>query len=298
MWNPFCPFCPFCPYDSSDFAVLLEHCTIFLFKAQAHECIFEKSLLDNRKSVIIAKVAAQVVDYYNVLLRALDNEATLRMPGMEGFKVRPLLESPFKLRIWSSLKRAVLVWFALLDIEVGYSIHSAIDWLIEWLLLLSIVWFFVWLIDWLILRSIDWLIDWLVWFSLVVCTGFHPASVAGTQSGLLPGHGVLPYGMAVGRGQEMGRGDWILESGPSRVGYMQENRQSWYLERGGVALGACLCRSGCIYSSALLIQQLYSPCRWTRIKNMIFVWICSTRETTSAQWRRRLSETLCAKSTD
>ncbi|KAL3280960.1 hypothetical protein HHI36_004185 [Cryptolaemus montrouzieri] len=32
--------------------------------AQAQECILEKSMMDNRKATIIAKVAAQVVDYY------------------------------------------------------------------------------------------------------------------------------------------------------------------------------------------------------------------------------------------
>lgn len=33
-------------------------------QAQAQECILEKSMLDNRKSSITAKIAAQVVDYY------------------------------------------------------------------------------------------------------------------------------------------------------------------------------------------------------------------------------------------
>ena len=47
----------------------------------------EKSLLDNRKSSIIAKVAAQVVEFYRECLKTLDNEATMRMPGMDNFKV-------------------------------------------------------------------------------------------------------------------------------------------------------------------------------------------------------------------
>ncbi|OQV15126.1 Tyrosine-protein phosphatase non-receptor type 23 [Hypsibius exemplaris] len=84
---------PQMPSFDQSYDVLSFYITLML--AQAHECILEKSLLDNRKSIIIAKVSAQVVDYYNVLLRALDNEATLRMPGMEGFKdfiPRQLLE--------------------------------------------------------------------------------------------------------------------------------------------------------------------------------------------------------------
>lgn len=41
--------------------------------AQAQECILEKSMLDNRKATIIAKVAVQVVDYYKKSLNILSN---------------------------------------------------------------------------------------------------------------------------------------------------------------------------------------------------------------------------------
>lgn len=41
--------------------------------AQAQECILEKSMLDNRKATIIAKVAVQVVDYYRQALLTLQN---------------------------------------------------------------------------------------------------------------------------------------------------------------------------------------------------------------------------------
>lgn len=41
--------------------------------AQAQECILEKSMLDNRKATIIAKVAVQVVDYYKQALLTLQN---------------------------------------------------------------------------------------------------------------------------------------------------------------------------------------------------------------------------------
>lgn len=46
--------------------------------AQAQECILEKSMLDNRKAVIIAKVGVQVVDYYHQALN------TLQTGGDEG----------------------------------------------------------------------------------------------------------------------------------------------------------------------------------------------------------------------
>ncbi|PSN50877.1 hypothetical protein C0J52_12740 [Blattella germanica] len=40
--------------------------------AQAQECILEKSMMDNRKATIIAKVAVQIVDYYNLALNVLE----------------------------------------------------------------------------------------------------------------------------------------------------------------------------------------------------------------------------------
>ncbi|KAL1124574.1 hypothetical protein AAG570_001198 [Ranatra chinensis] len=47
--------------------------------AQAQECILEKSMTDNRKATINARVAAQIVDYYNMALNAL-----LQGPSEEG----------------------------------------------------------------------------------------------------------------------------------------------------------------------------------------------------------------------
>ncbi|GIY93433.1 tyrosine-protein phosphatase non-receptor type 23 [Caerostris extrusa] len=41
---------------------------INIMLAQAQECILEKSMLDNRKSSITAKIAVQVVDYYKCAL--------------------------------------------------------------------------------------------------------------------------------------------------------------------------------------------------------------------------------------
>ncbi|GAB6024218.1 hypothetical protein CHUAL_008917 [Chamberlinius hualienensis] len=40
---------------------------------QAQECILEKSMLDNRKSTIVAKISAQIVDYYKEAIKILDN---------------------------------------------------------------------------------------------------------------------------------------------------------------------------------------------------------------------------------
>ncbi|XP_033207497.1 tyrosine-protein phosphatase non-receptor type 23 isoform X2 [Belonocnema kinseyi] len=41
--------------------------------AQAQECILEKSMLDNRKPSIVAKVARQIVDYYDIAFNTLEN---------------------------------------------------------------------------------------------------------------------------------------------------------------------------------------------------------------------------------
>ncbi|GAV04367.1 hypothetical protein RvY_14655 [Ramazzottius varieornatus] len=84
---------PQMPTFDLSFDVLTFYITLMM--AQAQECILEKSLLDNRKHSIIAKVAAQVVEFYRICLKTLDSEATMRMPGMDNFKEfipRQLLE--------------------------------------------------------------------------------------------------------------------------------------------------------------------------------------------------------------
>ncbi|XP_062385191.1 tyrosine-protein phosphatase non-receptor type 23b [Sardina pilchardus] len=45
---------------------------INLMLAQAQECLLEKSLLDNRKSFLIARICAQVVDYYKQCVKTLE----------------------------------------------------------------------------------------------------------------------------------------------------------------------------------------------------------------------------------
>lgn len=75
---------------SHDFLSFLVH----IMMAQAQECILEKSMLDNKKSSITAKVAAQVCDYYDsaqlVLSFAnassLGNNAIMDMVGSRLFK--------------------------------------------------------------------------------------------------------------------------------------------------------------------------------------------------------------------
>ena len=37
-------------------------------KGQAQECVLEKSIIDNRKHTINAKVSAQIIDYYKIAL--------------------------------------------------------------------------------------------------------------------------------------------------------------------------------------------------------------------------------------
>lgn len=62
----------------SQFVILLLPTEMVLYMqhvclAQAQECILEKSMLDNRKATIIAKVAVQVVDYYKQALTVLQS---------------------------------------------------------------------------------------------------------------------------------------------------------------------------------------------------------------------------------
>lgn len=58
--------------------------------AQAQECILEKSLADNRKSGIVAKVTAQIVCYYNAAYTALlnvgDDGSVSDIVGTKNFK--------------------------------------------------------------------------------------------------------------------------------------------------------------------------------------------------------------------
>lgn len=52
-----------------------------LMLGQAQECLLEKSMLDNRKSFLVARISAQVVDYYKEACRALENPETASLLG-------------------------------------------------------------------------------------------------------------------------------------------------------------------------------------------------------------------------
>ncbi|XP_039534811.1 tyrosine-protein phosphatase non-receptor type 23b isoform X2 [Pimephales promelas] len=58
---------------SSDMSGQALSIKISLMLAQAQECLLEKTLLDNRKSHLIAKICARVCDYYKDCMRLLDN---------------------------------------------------------------------------------------------------------------------------------------------------------------------------------------------------------------------------------
>lgn len=51
------------------------------FQAQAQECILEKSLVDSRKSTIVAKVAAQIVTYYEQCIKVLEKQSVEEIVG-------------------------------------------------------------------------------------------------------------------------------------------------------------------------------------------------------------------------
>ncbi|KAG5265147.1 hypothetical protein AALO_G00261920 [Alosa alosa] len=54
---------------------------INLMLAQAQECLLEKSLLDNRKSFLIARICAQVADYYKQCVKTLEAADSLSVLG-------------------------------------------------------------------------------------------------------------------------------------------------------------------------------------------------------------------------
>ncbi|XP_057211388.1 tyrosine-protein phosphatase non-receptor type 23b [Triplophysa rosa] len=58
---------------SSDMNSQTLQINISLMLAQAQECLLEKTLLDNRKSHLVAKICAQVCDYYKDCLRVLEH---------------------------------------------------------------------------------------------------------------------------------------------------------------------------------------------------------------------------------
>ncbi|XP_075779125.1 tyrosine-protein phosphatase non-receptor type 23 isoform X3 [Pelodiscus sinensis] len=66
---------------SVDMSHQILNLNINLMLGQAQECLLEKSMLDNRKSFLVARISAQVVDYYKEACRALENSDTAALLG-------------------------------------------------------------------------------------------------------------------------------------------------------------------------------------------------------------------------
>nr|XP_033787812.1 tyrosine-protein phosphatase non-receptor type 23 [Geotrypetes seraphini] len=66
---------------SVDMSNQILNLNINLMLGQAQECLLEKSMLDNRKSFLVARISAQVVDYYKEACRALENSETASLLG-------------------------------------------------------------------------------------------------------------------------------------------------------------------------------------------------------------------------
>uniref|UniRef100_A0A3B3QIR0 Tyrosine-protein phosphatase non-receptor type 23 n=1 Tax=Paramormyrops kingsleyae TaxID=1676925 RepID=A0A3B3QIR0_9TELE len=70
---------------SHSFSVDMSHqilnLNINLMLGQAQECLLEKSMLDNRKSFLVARISAQVVDYYREACWTLENSDTASLLG-------------------------------------------------------------------------------------------------------------------------------------------------------------------------------------------------------------------------
>jgi hypothetical protein len=47
---------------------ILNRFVLAIIKAQAQECVLEKSIIDQRKTSINAKISAQIIDYYKIAL--------------------------------------------------------------------------------------------------------------------------------------------------------------------------------------------------------------------------------------
>ncbi|XP_038611379.1 tyrosine-protein phosphatase non-receptor type 23 [Tachyglossus aculeatus] len=66
---------------SVDMSHQILNLNVNLMLGQAQECLLEKSMLDNRKSFLVARISAQVVDYYKEACRALESSETASLLG-------------------------------------------------------------------------------------------------------------------------------------------------------------------------------------------------------------------------
>uniref|UniRef100_A0A673L4V5 Tyrosine-protein phosphatase non-receptor type 23-like n=1 Tax=Sinocyclocheilus rhinocerous TaxID=307959 RepID=A0A673L4V5_9TELE len=105
---------------SHNFSVDMSHqilnLNINLMLGQAQECLLEKSMLDKRKSFLVARISAQVVDYYKEACRALENSETASMLG----KIQ---------KDWKKLVQMKIYYFAAIA-HVAY-LQSSLDKLSE-----------------------------------------------------------------------------------------------------------------------------------------------------------------------
>ncbi|XP_063041171.1 tyrosine-protein phosphatase non-receptor type 23b [Engraulis encrasicolus] len=76
---------------SSDMSTSTLSVYINLMLAQAQECLLEKSLLDNRKSFLIARICAQVSEYYKQCVKAMDASESGCVLGKKEKECRKLI---------------------------------------------------------------------------------------------------------------------------------------------------------------------------------------------------------------
>ena len=73
-------------HEHSDNTKLGLH-TVLLVQAQAQECILEKSMIDSRKNTITAKVSAQVVEFYRLSIKNLNQCNSEQIINSRSYKV-------------------------------------------------------------------------------------------------------------------------------------------------------------------------------------------------------------------
>ena len=57
-----------------------------LIQGQAQECLLEKSMQDNRKSSLVSRISMQVIDYYRLALRGLEDSNISSLMGSRRSK--------------------------------------------------------------------------------------------------------------------------------------------------------------------------------------------------------------------
>ena len=73
-------------HKRSDNTKLSLHTVLFV-QAQAQECILEKSMIDSRKNTITAKVSAQVVEFYRLSIKNLNQCNSEQIINSRSYKV-------------------------------------------------------------------------------------------------------------------------------------------------------------------------------------------------------------------